>query len=161
MRPPIAAMILSLALGSGALAEHARISLEVAGPDGQETAHVDQTPPDSGKNPRPVLRVKAGDPIKVRYLLTNLYPHKTIEGVVVHFFIAREDEVGQTELPVVGDDVVLETAFDLDFRPGTNTGGRATVRIDEPGAYLVRVETLKTQSDHEHFAAIDLVVERP
>ena len=33
-----------------------------------------------------------------------------------------------------------------------------TLKIDTPGAYLVRVESRNTHSDHEHFAAIDLVV---
>ena len=38
-------------------------------------------------------------------------------------------------------------------------GARTRVKIDRPGVYLVRIETRNTQSDHEHFAAIDLVVE--
>jgi hypothetical protein len=36
---------------------------------------------------------------------------------------------------------------------------RNTIKIDTPGVYLVRVETRQTQSDHEHFSAIDLVIE--
>ena len=32
------------------------------------------------------------------------------------------------------------------------------IKVAEPGVYLIRVETRDTQSDHEHFAAIDLVV---
>ncbi len=35
------------------------------------TAFVDQTPPEHGKNPRPVLKVKAGSPIKVQWMLKN------------------------------------------------------------------------------------------
>ena len=54
---------------------------------------------------------------------------------------------------------MLETAFDMDFKPGGKAGGRNTVRIDSPGAYLIRVESRQTGSDHEHFAAIDLVIE--
>jgi hypothetical protein len=46
----------------------------------------------------------------------------------------------------------------MDFKPGAKAGQRHTVRIDAPGVYLIRVESGKTQSDHEHFAAIDLVV---
>ena len=46
----------------------------------------------------------------------------------------------------------------MDFKPGRKAGQRSTLKIDEPGAYLVRVETRNTQSDHEHFAAIDLIV---
>lgn len=148
-----------LALVSTARAEHAKINLDVATAGEQQTAHVDQTPPASGKNPRPVVHARVGEPIRVQWMLTNVYPNKTIEDVVVHFYIAPEEKAGQKDLPVLGDDAVLETAFDMDFQPGGKAGGRQTIRIDRPGVYLVRVETRQTQSDHEHFAAIDLVVE--
>jgi hypothetical protein len=140
-------------------AEHAKINLDVVAPSGQQTAFVDQTPPESGKNPRPVLKAKAGEPIRIQWMFTNVYPHKTLENVVVHFFVARQDKVGQKELPELTGDVVLETAFDMDFKPGGKAGGRNTVRIDAPGVYLIRVESRQTGSDHEHFAAIDLVIE--
>src|SRR5215475_5138560 len=138
-------------------AEHAKINLDVT--VGRETvsAHVDQTPPDSGKNPRPVLKAKVNEPIRIKYLLTNVYPHKTLENVVVHFYIARQEKVAQKELPDLKEDVIIETAFDMDFKPGTKAGQRSTVKIDSPGVYLIRLETRNTQSDHEHFSAIDLV----
>lgn len=146
---------------SAVFAEHAKINLEVSSPRDQVAAFVDQTPPDSGKNPRPVLTVKAGDKIRINWLFTNVYPHKTLENVVVHFYIAREDKKGQKELPnlAVADNVVLESAFDMDFKPGTKAGQRHTLKIDQPGVYLIRLETKETKSDHEHFSAIDLVVE--
>jgi hypothetical protein len=130
-----------------ARAEHAKISLEVTVGGTKVVAFVDQTPPDSGKNPRPIIKAKV-----------NVYPHKTLENVVVHFFIAREKKVGQKELPDLKGDVVMESAFDMDFKPGSKAGQRSTVKIDAPGVYLIRVESRNTQSDHEHFAAIDLVV---
>jgi hypothetical protein len=164
MMRPIALTTMTLwvgLFGSSGRAEHAKINLDVVAPSGQQTAFVDQTPPESGKNPRPVLKAKAGEPIKMQWMFTNVYPHKTLENVVVHFFIARQDKVGQKELPELTGDVVLETAFDMDFKPGGKAGGRNTVRIDSPGAYLIRVESRQTGSDHEHFAAIDLVIEGP
>jgi hypothetical protein len=139
--------------------EHAKITLDVAAPGGQQTAHMDQTPPEWGKNPRPVVKAKVGDPIKIQWMFINIYPNKTLENVVVHFFVVREEKVGQKELPELTDQVLLENAFDMDFRPGGKAGQRNTLRIHEPGVYLIRVESGKTQSDHEHFAAIDLVVE--
>ena len=139
-------------------AEHAKINLEVAAGGDNVSAHVDQTPPDWGKNPRPVIKAKVNEPIRIQYLLTNVYPHKTLENVVVHFFIARQKKVGQKELPDLKGDVVMESAFDMDFKPGSKAGQRSTIKIDAPGAYLIRIETRNTQSDHEHFAAIDLVV---
>lgn len=141
-------------------AEHAKITLEVSTTRDQVTAYVDQTPPATGKNPRPVVRARAGELIAVQYMFTNVYPNKTIEDVVVHFYVVRAGAVGQKELPSLEkESLVLETAFDMDFRPGGHAGGRTTLRIREPGVYLVRVESRQTQSDHEHFAAVDLVVE--
>lgn len=140
-------------------AEHAKINLEVATSQDQKTVFVDQTPPAYGKNPRPVVRARVNEPIKIQWLLTNIYPHKTLENVVVHFFIAREEKVGQKDLPDLSGEVVLESAFDMDFKPGTKVGQRNTLRIATPGIYLIRIETRQTQSDHEHFSAVDLVVE--
>jgi hypothetical protein len=152
------AMLLVMA-PARARAEHANIRLDVTASKEQRTAFMDQTPPDWGKNPRPVLRAVVGEPIKIQWMFTNIYPHKTLENVVVHFFVARQAKVGQNELPELNEDVVLEAAFDMDFKPGAKAGQRNTLRIDAPGVYLIRVESRNTQSDHEHFAAIDLVVE--
>src|SRR5262245_37456354 len=116
---PALALILA-ATPFAAPVEHARINLDVVTSVEQKTAFVDQTPPLYGKNPRPVVKGKVGEPIKVQYLFTNTYPNKTIENVVVHFFIAREEEVGQKDLPDLAAEgaLVLETAFDMDFKPG-------------------------------------------
>ncbi len=140
--------------------EHSEIELKVETADGRTTSFMDQTPPPNGKNPRPVAKAKVGELVHAQYLMTNIYPHKTIKDVVVHFFVAPIDAVGQSELPNLAEkeDVVLETAFDMDFRPGGHAGARASFRISEPGVYLIRVESRNTESDHEHFAAIDLVV---
>lgn len=151
-----------LVIGNAARGEHAKIVLDVVAPNDKQTAYMDQTPPESGKNPRPIVKAKVGDPIKVQYLFTNVYPNKTIKDVVVHFFVAQEGAVGQKELPnLEGEGLVIETAFDMDFRPGGHAGARTTFRIDRPGVYLVRVESRQTQSDHEHFSAIDLVIDGP
>jgi hypothetical protein len=155
----LTALILALAGSAPARGEHAKINLDVSTSRENVTAFVDQTPPDWGKNPRPVLKAKVNEPIRIQVLLTNVYPHKTLEKVVVHFYIAKEGKAGQKELPDLKGDVVIETAFDMDFKPGGKAGQRSTVKIDTPGVYLVRIETGNTQSDHEHFAAIDLVVE--
>lgn len=163
MRYAIPLLVASLWSGwspTSTFAEHAKIELNVTGRRDHVTAHVDQTPPEWGKNPRPVLKVHPNEPVKVQFLLTNVYPHKTLENVVVHFFVVRQEKVGQKEIPDLKGDIVLETAFDIDMKPGGKAGQRTTFKIDEPGAYLVRVETRNTQSDHEHFAAVDLVVIR-
>lgn len=144
--------------GTVARAEHAKISLDVSTADDKQTAFVDQTPPESGKNPRPVLKAKVGEPIRIEWMMTNVYPHKTLENVVVHFYVARIAKVGQKDLPDLQGEVVLESAFDMDFKPGAKAGQRSSLRINSPGVYLVRVESRQTQSDHEHFSAVDLVI---
>jgi hypothetical protein len=161
VRRTIAAILWTIALAmapSPARAEHAKITLEVVASGGQQTAFMDQTPPDWGKNPRPVVKARVGEAIRIKWMFNNVYPHKTLENVVVHFFVVREEKVGQKEVPAPDDDVLLEAAFDMDFKPGGKAGQRNTLRINAPGVYLVRVESRNTQSDHEHFAAIDLVV---
>jgi hypothetical protein len=158
LTPCLSALLVFLIAAVEARAEHAKINLDVT--IGRETvsAHVDQTPPDSGKNPRPVVKARVNEPIRIQYLLTNVYPHKTLENVVVHFYVARQSKVGQKELPDLKGDVVLESAFDMDFKPGGKAGQRTTLKIDTAGVYLIRVESRNTQSDHEHFSAVDLVV---
>jgi hypothetical protein len=140
-------------------AEHAKIALEVSTSRGQVTAHVDQTPPESGKNPRPEIKARANEAIRIQWNFTNVYPHKTLENVVLHFFVARQEKVGQKSLPDLSGDVETETAFEMDLRPGAKAGQRSRLRIARPGVYLIRIGSRQTQSDHEHFAAVDLVVE--
>ena len=49
----------------------------------------------------------------------------------------------------------------MTFKPGTKAGQKSTIRLDTPGVYMIRIESRETQSDHEHFAAVDLIVEEP
>ncbi len=155
-------VFLALQTGQSFAAEHAKITLDVSTGKDKETAFVDQTPPDSGKNPRPVLHANAGETIKVEWVFANIYPHKTIENAILHFYVAKEAKVGQKDLPDLDEKtgyVVVETAFEMDFKPNGRAKGKHSFKIDKPGTYLVRLETRNTDSDHEHFAAIDLVVD--
>src|SRR6516165_7697350 len=102
--------------GLTARAEHAKINLDVSGPKEEKTSHVDQTPPAWGKNPRPVVHVRVGEQIKIQWSFTNVYPHKSLENVVIHFYIARQEKIGQKELPDLRGDVVQESAFEIDFK---------------------------------------------
>ena len=54
-------LTLLLALSAPSPVEHAKVTLDVESGGKKETAFVDQTPPDVGKNPRPVFKVKAGE----------------------------------------------------------------------------------------------------
>jgi hypothetical protein len=152
---------LSGLLLSPPMVEHAKINLDVTVGTEQVTAFVDQTPPDHGKNPRPVIKAKEGEEVKIVAMFTNTYPNKTIENVVIHFYVARQDKVGQKATPdlTVEENVILETAMEMDFKPGAKAGSRTKLHAPKPGVYLIRIESRQTNSDHEHFAAVDLVVE--
>jgi hypothetical protein len=157
----VAWLVLSGIPVGAARAEHAKISLDVTTSRGQVTAHVDQTPPATGKNPRPVIKARVNERVRVQWMFTNVYPHKTLENVVLHFYVAREEKAGQKSLPDLSDDEAadVETAIEMTFKPGSKAGQKSTIRLGRPGVYLVRIESRETQSDHEHFAAVDLVVE--
>ena len=95
VHPFVLAICVTAANPMPSRAEHAKINLDASAAGERVTAFVDQTPPEHGKNPRPVIKAKVGEPIKFQFQMTNVYPHKTLENVVVHFFIARQGKVGQ------------------------------------------------------------------
>jgi hypothetical protein len=151
-------LLLVAAIPAVAVAEHAAIKLQVIGPAGQQEASADQEPPPGGVNPRPRLTVKSGDPLVLNFILTNVYPHGLLKDVNVRYFVVRTDKFDVKQLPKLTDGVVTQGMATFDFKPKCRVGARLRFRIDEPGIYLVRVETQNTKSDHEHFSAIDLEV---
>jgi hypothetical protein len=145
-------------VASNALAEHAVIKLQITSPDGKQESFADQEPPAGGIKRRPRISVTHGKPLVFEFVLTNAYPHKQIEGVVVRYFVVRTGAFGSKEVPDLKASAVTEGTVNMNFKPKCRLGARLNVRIDEPGIYLVRVDTQNTQSDHEHFSAIDLEV---
>ncbi len=151
-----------------ARAEHARIELKVihldpdSGAEGDSVSApgADTEPPAGGRNPRPLAKVKAGEPLALQFFLTNTYPHGVKRDVTVRYFVAREAKRGQKELPDLKAGTVTDGKFTMNFKPQCRVGSRVTFRIKEPGVYLLRVETMNTDSDHEHFAAIDVQVDK-
>lgn len=150
----------AIAMGSTARAEHFNIKLTVTNADEQsETAFSDQSPPETGIIPRPVLKVKAGTKVKVTFMLTNVYPHGKIKNAGVRYYVVKQAKLGQKSLPETDQGSVIQGSFVLDLKPKARIGVQQTFTIDQPGAYMFRIETLRTQSNHEHFSAIDLDVE--
>ncbi|HVS37055.1 MAG TPA: hypothetical protein VMS17_15955 [Gemmataceae bacterium] len=150
-----------------ARAEHARIDLQlihidpVTGADGDAVgATADTEPPAGGFNERPVAKVQAGEPLVLQFVLTNKYPHGVLKDVTVRYYVVREDKLGQKSLPDLSKATVTEGKFTQNFKPDCRVGSRVAFKITEPGFYLLRVETLNTDSDHEHFSAIDIQVEK-
>jgi hypothetical protein len=161
----LAALVL-LASVFAARAEHANIELSVsrsgvaAATSKQEvSSSADSEPPAGGHIPRPLLKVKAGEPLVLQFFYTNTYPHGDLKGATVSYFIVREEKLRQTNVPDPSQGAIIQGRFTLNFKPKGRAGARVRFTIPTPGRYLVRVESGHTQSDHEHFSAIDLQVE--
>lgn len=151
-------MVLLLAPLAGA--EHFRIDLTVKGTADEATAHSDTDPPPQGTQPRPVCHVTHGEEFTVQFFFSSNFPHDVQKNVTVRFFVAPEKEAGRKSPPDGSKPPVTKSTFVMDFKPDTGRVGlRQRLRIDQPGAYLVKVGSEHSDSDHEHFAAVDLVVD--
>lgn len=153
--------LLLAGLPRDARGEHAAITLTVE--TGQKTveAHDDDEPPIGGYDKRKVQQVKAGSPLVMQFLLTNVYPHEIRKDVVVLYYVIRIAKAQQKPTPLPKDakpeDVVAQGKVTMNFKPKCRVGARLKFRLPKAGVYRVRVETRNTKSDHEHFSAIDLV----
>jgi hypothetical protein len=167
MRLSCLAFLVVAALPLSARAEHARIDLKLihidpnSGADGDAaSAAADQEPPPGGLNERPITKVKVGEPLALQFVLTDTYPHGVIKNATVRYYVAPEDKPGRKGKADLKKGTVTDGQFTLNLKPKSRVGARVAFAIKEPGFYLLRVETLNTDSDHEHFAAIDVEVEK-
>lgn len=161
----VAAIAFAL-LPLAASAEHAAINLRVLRVDAQSgkttdeaKAAADEEPPAGGITPRPVFKAKVNEPLVLQFILTNIYPHGELKDVTVRYFVVRQDKIGQKKLPGLESGTITQGRFILNLKPKGRVGTRSAFTIPEPGAYLLRVQTTNTKSDHEHFSALDLLVE--
>jgi len=141
-----------------ARAEHFDIKLTATASGASAEAEADQTPPIGGLNTRPILKARVGEPILIQFLMTNVYSHDLAPDAGVRYYVVREKEVGQRAVPPI-DTAVSEGSVSFSLKPKARIAGRNRLIINEPGTYLLRVESLNTQRDHEHFAAIDIQVQ--
>jgi hypothetical protein len=152
--------LLAIIAAPPARANHLQMALSVQGTQSEAKSETDQSPPPEGVRPRPVVKLKAGETLQVRWFVKNV-DRVPVKDMVVHFFVAPEEKAGQKGVPDPRQEVVAENAFAIELAPGASTHGSLRLPIREPGTYLVRIESLYTQRDHEHFTAIDVIVERP
>jgi len=163
-----------LAATTDVRAEHARIDLRViSGPGKEASASSDTDPPAGGRITPPVLKVKVNQPLVLQFFFTNTDPHHDIEHVLVRYYVIRAEKLGRKPAatfadstgrpndaqPFLGPGVVTRGEFTMDFKPDCRVGTRLKFQIPAPGIYSVRLGSIGTQSDHEHFSAIDLVAE--
>jgi len=156
----LAALLLVTALSSKATAEHFEYEVTVASAKDKARSGADTYPPPQGHNPRPVCHAKVGEQLTFQFFMSSNFPHDAIKGVTVRYFIVPIPKVGSPDVPKPGDDALLSGHFIMDFKPDTGKVGlRQVFHADKPGVYLVRVQSENSDSDHEHFSALDLVVE--
>ena len=143
-------------------AEHFDITLRVSAPGSQGEAFMDTTPPLGGVNKRPVVKAKPGDMVRVTWKMKNASPHGLMKGVTIHFFVVKEEQIGQKPTPdPSGDGGIVDQSFTMDFAPKAVTNGSLRLKAPEAGNYLIRIQSEDTHetTDHEHFSAIDLQVQ--
>jgi len=166
MRTSLAAIVVLLLFAPlASRAEHADIVLKmfrldrVSGMTVDEvTSSSDQEPPPGGVKERPMIKAKAKDPLVLQFILINTYPHGVNKDVTVRYFVVPVPKLNHKTLPSL-DDCVVRGQFQMHFKPKCRVGARVALTIPNPGIYLLRVDTLNTGSDHEHFAALDVQVE--
>ena len=162
----LAACLALAALPFSARAEHARIDLKLiridpnSGADGDSvSAAADQEPPPGGFNERPLLKVKTGEPLALQFVLTNTYPHGVIKDATVRYYVAPEDKPGRKGKADLKSGAVTDGQFTLNWKPKCRIGAGA-FPLKNQVSMCCAFETLNTASDHEHFAAIDVQVEK-
>lgn len=144
-----------------ARADDFELKIEIKyGEEQAETNGTQEQPSPDEPPARPVFQAPRGTEIEVSWSALNA-GKESFTDVLVHFFVVREDEPGQEPVPKLDENVEHEGAITMDFEPDDEADGKFTLNIADPGAYLVRIETigLAAEHDHEHFAALDLVVE--
>lgn len=150
-------------LPSCAFGEHAAINLTVNTGGETVVAHADEEPPLGGHEKRTVQKVKAGSPLVMQFILTNLYPHEIRKNAIVRYYVVRIEIARQKPTPSPKDtkpeNIIVQGRVQMNFKPKCRVGARLKFRLPKAGVYRVRVETENTDSDHEHFSAIDLVAE--
>jgi hypothetical protein len=161
------ALLVVSCLGIPCRAEHANIDLHIirrdraTGSNKEEvTASALQDPPGENVKQRPQVKVKTNDPLTLQFILTNTYPHGEKKDVTIRYFVVREAKLQHKAVPDLREGVVIQGQFTLNYKPKCRVGALQKFTIKEPGAYLLRVQTENTDSDHEHFSAIDILVEK-
>jgi len=132
------------------------IELKVATGEANQMAHESKAAAERAKA-RPQLEAKAGAPLRATWQLRCSRAAEPITDVTVHFFVVREAKVGQRALPKLDFTVAAESALTMDFQTGDRAEGDLSFRLEQPGAYLVRLEALDSKGEPLAFAALDVV----
>jgi hypothetical protein len=148
-------------VSASAVASDMEISIDVKANGQHVRSTRTEIEPSPQKPPaRPVCRLKSHEDFIVSWKATNVGKGNAFKDVMIHCVVVAEKEPGQLTMPSLKDPT-QESALTMDFKPGSSASGKFSLAIDEPGAYLLRVETreMLNTHGHEHYATIDLVCE--
>jgi hypothetical protein len=154
-------VLTALFLTAGVRADPFAIDLTAQAGKASKEAHAEAPGPEVVAKARPALEAPAGQPVTVKWTLRCTDRSRTYKDVIVHFVAVKEEKVGQRVVPKLDKDVAAETALTMDFKPKDSADGEVTFTVAQPGAYLLRLETIGAAvglEGHEDFAALDLVV---
>lgn len=146
---------------SDARASDMAISIEVKTPRRRVSSNATEEQPSSKKPAtRPICSVRPNQEFVVSWKVSHTGKRDAFKDVMIHCVIVTEKQPGQTAMPPLKDPV-QESALTMDFKPGSTATGKFSLALDEPGAYLLRVETrnMVDTHGHDHYAALDLVCE--
>jgi len=160
-RTILVAILLSGFFSVPARADHFTIDLEVKAGGASKTVKADRAALGVKAKEREALTAKAGATMTVKWTVTSTAKTGVVKDVLVHFFVVRQEKLGQASVPKLDKDVAAESALTMDFKPKDKATGELSFTIAAPGIYLLRLETIGAASGadgHEHFAALDLVI---
>ena len=155
------ALAMGRALTTTPAASDFEIGVEVKSGDRLvRTDRTEQTPSAEKPTPRRVIEQAPNERLSVSWHAENTSKAKPFEDVLVHFFVVRENEIGQAEIPKLDKTVIYEGALTMDFNPGECADWQFALKIREAGNYLLRVETIGMLDPygHEYYSAIDLAI---
>lgn len=158
----IATTILFLVCFTTVRADHLAFQLKVKAGDKSQEAETEKQDVGVKAKERKVLHAKAKEKLRIDWILTNVSDKESAKNVLVHLIVVKEEKVGQQKISKANKDIAAESAVIVDFAPKEKTKGDLKFVINEPGAYLVRIETIGAAAGaegHEHFAALDLIIE--
>lgn len=149
--------MLLLSVSSLARAAGFDARLEVSRGRNQETAGSQPSGPRNPLSKRASLSGTTAEPFTAKWKITRSGKDEAKEVLVV-FYVVKIDRPGQAA-PQEPNDPVVQSALTMDFPPGDSASATQPFRIDQPGVYLVRIETRADPAGPalEH-AEIELVV---
>ena len=148
-------------LAGGRIARGAGYELSLETTDGKEKRMTHSRPAEAGKpaEKRVQMAVRPDAQFAATWTVKRTGKDEA-KDALVHFYVVRIGRPGEAPPPLEPKHVIIESALTMDFPTGETASASLKFKVEEPGVYLVRIETRPNADEpgHEDFAAMDLVV---